>query len=154
MVKKKWFAAQAEVTHDIGEAELPKKCLVLDDDDDFVVVLADFLRAQNYQVVPARSGVEGLKKIMADDFDLIICDMVMPGLPGDMFYLAVERTKPRLCRRFIFVTGHKGDPKIDAFIRRVGGLMLWKPFQMHELQMAIQAVQRKAAKAEQSNTDN
>ncbi len=102
----------------------------------------------------AKSGVEGLKKIMADDFDLVICDMVMPSLPGDMFYLAVERTKPRLCRRFIFITGHKGDPKIDAFIRRVGGLMLWKPFQMHELQRAIQSVLRKAARQETGESAN
>lgn len=137
-----------EKTHDMGDLDLPKKCLVLDDDEDFVGIMTDFLGTQNYQVFTAKNGVEGLKKIMADDFDIIICDMVMPSLPGDMFYIAVERTKPRLCKRFIFVTGHKGDPKIDAFIRKVGGLMLWKPFQMQDLQMAIQSVLRKAEKAE------
>jgi DNA-binding response OmpR family regulator len=154
MAQKKWFAPIEEKTHDIGELDLPKKCLVLDDDEDFVRVMTDFLLSQNWQVHTAKSGVEGLKKIMADDFDLVICDMVMPNLPGDMFYLAVERTRPRLCRRFIFMTGHRGDPKIDAFIRRVGGLMLWKPFQMHELQMAIQSVLRKAARMEESEQTN
>lgn len=154
MAQKKWFASQEEKTHDIGELDLPKKCLVLDDDDQFLAIMTDFLQSQNWQVHCAQSGVEGLKKIMADDFDLVICDMVMPSLPGDMFYLAVERTKPRLCRRFVFITGHKGDPKIDAFIRRVGGLMLFKPFQMHELQMAIQSVLRKAARAEEAEHSN
>jgi DNA-binding response OmpR family regulator len=146
---KQWFANVAEEkTHEMGDLDLPKKCLLLDDDEDFVEILSEYLRSQNFQVFPAKNGVEGLKKIMADDFDLIICDMVMPHLPGDMFYVAVERTKPRLCRRFVFVTGHMGDPKIDAFIRKVGGLMLWKPFQMHDLATAIQNVLRKAEKAE------
>jgi hypothetical protein len=60
-----------------------------------------------------------------------------------MFYLAVERTKPHLCKRFIFMTGHRGDPKIDEFIRRVKGLMLWKPFEMYMLTEAIQTVLKK-----------
>jgi DNA-binding response OmpR family regulator len=152
MSPKKWFVASEEKTHDIGDLEIPRKCLVLDDDQDFVALLSEYLQTQNWQVSTAKSGVDGLKKVMAEDLDLVICDMVMPGLPGDMFYMAVERTKPRLCRRFIFVTGHKGDPKIDAFIRKVGGLMMWKPFQLFELQSAIQTVLKKAAKAEAAET--
>jgi len=144
----RWFANTEEKTHDLGDIAMPQKCLLLDDDDDISAIICDFLQTQNFQVFTARNGVEGLKKVMADDFDIIICDMVMPNLPGDMFYTAVERTKPRLCKRFVFVTGFKGDPKIDAFIRKVGGLMLWKPFQMHELTAAIQTVLRKAEKAE------
>ena len=66
-----------------------------------------------------------------------------PNLSGDMFYMAVERTKPNLCKRFIFMTGHKGDPKIDAFIRKVRGLMLWKPFELHDLQATIEAILKK-----------
>ena len=30
----------------------------------------------------------------------------MPTMAGDMFYLAVQKTKPQLCSRFLFVTGH------------------------------------------------
>jgi DNA-binding NarL/FixJ family response regulator len=84
-----------------------------------------------------------LKKILSDDFEIILCDMVMPNFPGDMFYLAVERVRPNLCKRFIFMTGHKGDPKIGEFIRRIRGLMLWKPFEMHVLFDAIKAVNSK-----------
>lgn len=153
MMPKKWFATTEEKTHDVGDVDLPRKCLLLDDDEGFSNLISEFLRSKNFQVTTVGSGVEGLKKIMADDFDVVICDMVMPHLPGDMFYIAVERTKPRLCKRFIFVTGHKGDPKIDDFIRKVGGLMLWKPFQLHELATAVDVVLRKAAKAEQAGAD-
>jgi DNA-binding NarL/FixJ family response regulator len=94
-------------------------------------------------VIRVPSGVEGLKHIMAVDFHVILCDLVMPNLPGDMFYLAVERIKPQLCKRFIFMTGHGADPKWDAFIRKVRGLVLFKPFPLHDLLAAIHNVLQK-----------
>jgi hypothetical protein len=66
--------------------------------------------------------------------------MIMPGFPGDMFYRAVERSRPHLCKRFLFMTGHNGDPQIDTFIRSVRGLMIWKPFQLHELLQGLKVV--------------
>ena len=84
-----------------------------------------------------KSGVEGLKAVMAADFDVIVCDMLMPHLPGDMFYLAVEKTKPYLCKKFIFITGHKGLPKIDNFIKSINGTILPKPFHMDTLREMI-----------------
>jgi len=58
--------------------------------------------------------------------------------------LFVERVKPMLCKRFIFMTGHKADPKWDSFIRGVRGLILWKPFQMHELLTAMRTIFRRS----------
>ncbi len=48
MAQKKWFAPIEEKTHDIGELDLPKKCLLLDDDEEFVQVITDFLQSQNW----------------------------------------------------------------------------------------------------------
>jgi DNA-binding NarL/FixJ family response regulator len=84
---------------------------------------------------------------MASDFDIILCDMVMPSLPGEQFYLAVERTKPHLCKRFIFMTDHQADPKTEAFIRPVRGLMLWKPFRLADLLTAIAIAWKKVPEA-------
>ena len=143
---KKAYIPQAEKTHEVSEDDLPpaaKKVLMLEDDVDLAGVLKEYLGSEGYVVTYAKSGVEGLKLIMVGEYDVILCDMMMPNLSGDMFYLAVERTKPLLCKRFIFMTGHKGDPKIDAFIRKVRGLMLWKPFEMHDLQAAILAIRKK-----------
>jgi hypothetical protein len=60
-----------------------------------------------------------------------------------MFYRAVERTKPQLCKRFIFITGFKGNRDIEEFMRKINGIMLWKPFQTHELMDAIQVILKK-----------
>lgn len=103
------------------------------------------LEQHGYEVDLAADGVAGIKKIMVHDYSVILCDMVMPNLAGDMFFTAVERVKPYLCHRFLFVTGHRGDRKVDDFIRRVRGLVLWKPFQTHTLLECIQAVEEKAA---------
>ncbi len=146
MSYKRFYIPGQEKTHEIPEDETPpdkRKILVLDDDKDLIFLIKEFLAAQHFDVIAVENGVEGVKQVMATDFDVILCDMAMPKLPGDMFYLAVERTKPHLTKRFIFMTGHRGDPKIDEFIRRVKGLMLWKPFEMYMLTEAVQSVLKK-----------
>jgi hypothetical protein len=50
-----------------------------------------------------------------------------------MFYRAVERMRPHLCDRFIFMTGHQGNAKVNEFISGVNGTMLTKPFHVDDL---------------------
>jgi response regulator RpfG family c-di-GMP phosphodiesterase len=66
--------------------------------------------------------------------------MVMPNFPGDMFYLAVQRARPHLCKRFIYMTGHQDNPKVTKFIEEVRGVVLWKPFKMRLLFDALETV--------------
>jgi two-component system cell cycle sensor histidine kinase/response regulator CckA len=93
-----------------------------------------------YRVTVVPTGVEGMQQILASDFDAIVCDMVMPNFPGDMFYLAVQRARPHLCKRFVFMTGHHDNPKIAQFIQEVRGMVLWKPFEMRQLFDALETV--------------
>jgi len=141
-------APYGEKTHDLDRVvrwAARKKVLILDDDFSFSDMIRVLLEQNGYEVELAADGVQGIKKIMVNDYSVILCDMVMPNLAGDMFYTAVERVKPHLCRRMVFVTGHKGDRKVEEFIRKVRGLILWKPFQPHILMETIQAVERKSA---------
>ncbi len=117
------------------------KILLLDDDENFQEILKDFLETHSYQVVAVKNGVEGVREIMASDFEVIVCDMLMPNLPGDMFYLAVERMRPHLCNRFIFITGLRDNQKVSSFIQKVRGTMLAKPFQVNDLLEMIGFVQ-------------
>jgi len=120
-----------------------RRVLLLEDDEALAQTLKELLRANRYVVDRVINGAEGLRMILAGDYDVIVCDMVMPNFPGDMFYMAVQRTKPHLCRRFVFTTGHRADPKIDGFLRSIKALALWKPFQPHELLEAMAGVIRK-----------
>lgn len=122
-----------------------KRILLLEDDEQFKEIIRDFLQSNFFDVVGVRNGVEGVREIIKGDFDVIICDMMMPTLPGDMFYLAVERMRPHLCDRFIFITGLRGNGKITDFIKKVNGTMLAKPFHVDDLLEMIGFVQVKSA---------
>lgn len=101
--------------------------LLLDDDSELADTVKLLLESRNFLVTTASNGLEGLRETMALDFDVIICDMLMASMPGDMFYLAVQRTKPHLCSRFLFVTGHGDHPKVTEFLSRIDALVLIKP---------------------------
>jgi len=56
---------------------MAKKILLVDDDKDLVVTLAQALKMNNFEVVEANSGVEGLKKVLSEKPDLVIFDVMM-----------------------------------------------------------------------------
>ncbi len=122
---------------------LGQRALLLEDRDDFREILSDYLVSRSFHVTSAPSGIEGLKEIMKDRFDLILCDMMMPRLGGEYFYRAVVRVRPAAGQRFIFFTGHKNDPKLKAFFDGVNATVLFKPFRLDALDEAIREVARK-----------
>ena len=122
-----------------------QRVLLLEDSDDFRAVLHDYLVSRSFQVTSVPSGVEGLREILKDPFDLIICDVMMPKVGGENFYWAVTRVRPAASQRFIFFTGHQNNPKIKFFFERVKATVLIKPFKLETLDAAIGEVARKLA---------
>ena len=72
-------------------------------------------------------------KIKVNEYDLVICDLIMPGLRGDDFYLKAKQARPDLSDRFIFITGFATDPRIHAFLARHEVKYLYKPFPVEGL---------------------
>ena len=83
------------------------------------------------------TGAEGLKAIMRSDFDVIVCDLLMPHLPGDKFYLAVGKVKPHLCDRFLFITGFGRSAALDGLGNNAEGRVIFKPFNLTDLVNAV-----------------
>ena len=117
--------------------------LLLEDVDEFRQALCDHLVARSYQPTSVRNGADGVRAIMRDPFDIIICDMMMPKMNGEMFYQAVKRVRPAAGQRFIFFSGHKGNPTIEDFFRRVNAPVLYKPFNLVDLDLAMEDVFRR-----------
>jgi DNA-binding response OmpR family regulator len=137
-----------EVSEALPESTIdePKgKVLLLEDDPQFKEIMNEFLASHGFKVIAVQNGVEGVHEVLASDFEVILCDMMMPTLPGDMFFRAVERMRPHLCNRFIFMTGHRGNAKVADFIRTVNGTMLSKPFHVDDLLEMIAFVQVRTA---------
>jgi DNA-binding response OmpR family regulator len=123
----------------------------VEDDDSVSASTKEFLEQYSCQVTRVTNGVDGLQKVLNTEFDVVLCDIVTPTFPVDKFFIAVERIQPGTCDRFVFITGHMADPKWDAFIRSVHGLLLWRPFQMHELLSVVQMVIRRSRQREVKN---
>ena len=71
---------------------------------------------------------------METNYDVILCNM---QLSGDMFYRAVQRVRPNLCRRFIIVTTANLTRRSEAFINDVDGLVLFKPVKISHLMRMV-----------------
>ena len=121
--------------------------MVVDDDVELAMIYKELLGSQGFMVTVAPDGVEALKEIMRKEIDAIICDMMMPHMAGDMFYMAVERVKPSLCNRFIFVTSYEGNPKIEAFFKKVNGVVLYKPVTLGKLIGTLNLLEQKLKNA-------
>ena len=124
-----------------------KNILLVDDDVELANTLKALLESRNFVVTTVQDGVHALREVMDFDFDVIVCDLLMPNMPGDMFYLAVQKTKPELCRRFLFVTGHGDDPKVEGFLKRIDGQVLFKPVLTEELVRMISLVMQRGRTA-------
>ena len=55
----------------------------------------------------------------------------------------MTRVRPAARLRFIFVTGHKNDPKVQHFFERIHATVLYKPFTIEALHAANREVDRK-----------
>jgi CheY-like chemotaxis protein len=121
------------------------RVLAVEDNLEFAELLRHDLSEQGYACETVPNGAEGLKKIMAEDYDVVLCDVMMPHMPGPMFYLAVQKTKPHIAERFIFMTGFSDDTKVEAFIRESGRPSLWKPFPPEQLHRLLRQVLGRAA---------
>jgi DNA-binding response OmpR family regulator len=140
-VEKKLVTLEIEEQVEEAKPRGPSlRVLLLEDRDDFREVLRDHLAFHSHEVTSVRSGVEGLREIMKGAFDIIICDMLMPQVGGEMFYWAVTRVRPANAQRFIFFTGHQNNPAINFFFGRVNATVLTKPFHLNELDAAIRNV--------------
>lgn len=120
-----------------------KSVLVLEDDIFFNDIIRDFLCENGYSVTVVHGGLEGVFEVQARDFDVIVCDMMMPGMPGDEFYRAVEEARPHLCERFVFMTGLGGNEEANEFIKSVNGCGILKPLPLDDLLETIRFVENR-----------
>ena len=114
--------------------------LIVEDDAAFADTLRSFLESHSFRVCAVTSGAEAVSLITAAEVDLIIFDLTLPDLPAQDFYRAVEAVKPHLCPRIIFMKSDDSHPVSDAFVRRLNGVSLWRPFPMDALLEAVETI--------------
>jgi two-component system phosphate regulon response regulator PhoB len=75
-----------------------KTIVVIEDEGDILEVIAYNLRREGYRVKSSRDGVEGFRLIQTEAPDLVLLDLMLPGLDG------IE-----VCRKLNGYPGHHGD---------------------------------------------
>lgn len=125
--------------HQFDSAERPsnsfefKAILLVDDDKELASSMQWILADQNFMVDVANDGQEAILKVKANQYDIVVCDVMMPKLRGDEVYLQATDVRPDLADRFIFITGYAADPKVNVFLTKTGCKYLIKPFPMQTL---------------------
>lgn len=114
------------------EEERALRVLVVDDDDALVRALRRALRA--HRLVCVSSGREALACLEADDgFDVVLCDLLMPGMTGMELYERLEALGLPVRERMVFLTGGAATPRARAFLARVPNRAVHKPVLPDEL---------------------
>jgi two-component system response regulator VanR len=122
-----------------------KAVLVVDDDQQLASALQWILEDENYLVDVAFDGDEALLKVKVHEYDAVICDLQMPRLRGDQFYVQARQMRPELAERFIFITGFAADSDNKQFLDEHGLKHLVKPFPIEGLIDAVKQLLADAA---------
>jgi len=112
------------------------RILVVDDDDRVAQVTARALGG--YDVVVALDGRAALEQIRAGEaFDLVLCDLMMPGMTGMELFRTITDTDPKLAGRFVFMTGAAFSPDARSFVESTARPLLQKPFALSSLRTTV-----------------
>jgi DNA-binding response OmpR family regulator len=138
----------------VAEADVADKCppdaeraavckdgpvLLIESDSCFRETVRYYLSESGYTVAEFQNSRDALKEVLAGDFALVLYDPATPGLPAEMFYQGVKRIDPALCARIVFLIGDHHDAGTGAFIRKIDGFVLRKPFDAKSLADRIAA---------------
>ncbi len=119
--------------------------LVVEDDPAIRRGLVDALRFARYRVVEAADGAAALQLLLGTELDLVLLDVLLPGMSGFSLLEQVRRKKPGLPVIMVTARGSEDD--------RVRGLSggaddyVVKPFSAKELLARVEAVLRRMSKA-------
>ncbi|MGB6595788.1 MAG: ATP-binding protein [Candidatus Acidiferrum sp.] len=109
------------------------RVLVVEDEPTVARLIADVLEDEGLRVDTLLDGREALDRAEHESYDLVICDMKMPGLDGQHFYQSLARARNPLRDRFLFVTGDVIAHQTHEFLERNGLPHVAKPFRVEEL---------------------
>ena len=105
--------------------------LVVDDEPDVRAMTTRILRDGGYSVIEAASGRDALEHPQTPDVDVVVTDVLMPGMSGDELARQLRDARPDL--KFLFMSGHTSHIRPEA----LPGDLIEKPFRADGLLRAI-----------------
>lgn len=123
------------------------RILIVDDEEEFVKTLSERLTIRDYDVTTALSGDEAVEKVKSYLFDVIILDVLMPGMSGIETLREIKKIKPLI--EVIMLTGHATiETAIEGM--KLGALdFLLKPCETETLVAKIDMAYEKKAEQDE-----
>jgi len=121
-----------------------KKILIIEDEPEMRRNLATVLRLEKYYAVTAESGQAGLELARKDPPDLILCDVMMPGLDGYGVLEALRQDIKLALVPFVFLTAKGEKDDLRSGMNLGADDYLTKPVPKTELLQAIEARLRRS----------
>lgn len=113
------------------------KILVIEDEQDILDNIRLFLEAEKYEVITTNNGIEGIKLAGFYLPDLILCDIMMPGLDGYGILKKLSQDENLDCTPFIFLTAKAEKEDLRKGMEMGADDYIFKPFTYEELVAAI-----------------
>ncbi|MEM6293709.1 MAG: response regulator [Myxococcota bacterium] len=106
--------------------------------DDEPLVCEGIKRALGaHDVVIASGGADAIERCTQDDYDLVLCDVMMPEVSGMEVFRRVRRARPETAERFVFMTGGAFTPTARSFLDSVENEQIVKPFSLRDLRQLV-----------------
>jgi CheY-like chemotaxis protein/anti-sigma regulatory factor (Ser/Thr protein kinase) len=121
----------------------PGAVLVVDDEPAVGMAIRRVLRHHDVTVVTTAQGALDLLAA-GKDFDVVLSDLMMPGMSGMELYRSLVQSHPKIASRVVFVTGGALTAEANAFLDRVGNNRVEKPFDSNRLRELIQKLVARA----------
>ena len=119
---------------------MSKRILIIEDEESIADLERDYLELSNFEVEVANDGEIGLKQAMEADFDLIILDLMLPGVDGFEICRKVRDSKNT---PIIMVSAKKDDIDKIRGLRLGADDYMTKPFSLAVLRARIKALIRR-----------
>jgi PAS domain S-box-containing protein len=115
----------------------PTRVLVVDDELEVGHVLADMLAVDGHRADVVGNATLALEQLETVGYDVLLCDLRMPGIDGSAVYRQLVARAHPLTQRFAFLTGDALSPDTVAFLRDCGLPWLEKPFRFADVRRVV-----------------
>jgi PAS domain S-box-containing protein len=119
------------------DAPVRRRVLVIDDEPALASMIRRVL-SKECDVDVTIDAREGLSRLIdGGDYDVVLCDLMMPDMTGMDLHAEIARRRPGVERKFVFMTGGAFTPRASEFLAKVKNRRLEKPFETAVLKAIV-----------------
>lgn len=117
------------------------RILLVEDEADLALIVADTLRGEGYRVETASNGLEGLVRFKDSGADIVVADVMMPRMDGFTMGREIRKLSPSV--PLLFLTAKSTVDDVEQGFEIGANDYLKKPFELRELIVRIKALLRR-----------